>query len=86
MSQITDSAMDQASEMVHMAFANLDAIFQQDKRKALLDKFKKEYDRLDPMTILRAKMALGHRDNENNPCDICQFMASREMKLAQQEL
>lgn len=86
MSNLTDQAFENASDIVRTAFGAAKELTQQNQKNTVWEKFRKNYEHLDPLTVERVRMALGHRDSEQNPCQVCKFVADKEMKLAQQEL
>ncbi len=73
--------MSDVVKLVEPTMAIMTDLTAQDSRKALLRKFKENYATLDLMTITRARSALGHKETEDKPCEVCRFIARKEISL-----
>ena len=73
--------MDDVVRIVGPTMKVMTELTQQDSKKVLMRKFKDAYATLDVTTIMRARSALGHKDTERDPCEVCRFIARKEIEL-----
>lgn len=79
---------DMAEEMapvVIAAMAEVTEFFHSDGHDNLMRRFQRQYDTLSLEDIAAIQAALGHQDEEEKPCRVCQIMATKEVQLAQEE-
>ena len=82
----SEMVMTEALGMVKPALAEVRRTMRRDPGKVLFAKFVEGYDILDVSTILSVKKVLGHKDSEEDPCKVCQFIARKEIELQDEVL
>ncbi len=76
---------DEISPIVIAALEEVREFTRSGGHENLLRRFQRQYDTLSIEDIAEIQIALGHQDGEENPCRICQIMATKEVQLSQEE-
>lgn len=77
----TDMVMENVVGVVGDALDQFRTLTAENRRKTLLKKLSQNYEALDIATIMRAKVAMGHKDGEEKPCEVCRLIARKEIEL-----
>ena len=71
--------------IVKAAMTEVQDFFHSDGHGNLMRRFQQRYGTLSIEEIAEIQSALGHQDEEEKPCKVCQIMATKEVQLAQEE-
>ncbi len=79
---------DMAEDMgpiIKAAMSEVQEFFHTDGHETLMRRFAKQYGTLSIEDIAEIQAALGHDDEEDKPCKVCQIMAAKEVQMSQEE-
>ncbi len=73
------------SPIVQAAMKEVHEFLRSGGHENLMRRFQRKYGTLSIDDIAQIQAALGHQDDEDTPCRVCQVMATKEVQLAQEE-
>ncbi len=76
---------DEISPIVLAALEEVREFTRSGGHENLLRRFQRQYGTLSLEDISEISSALGHQDEEEKPCRVCQIMATKEVQLSQEE-
>lgn len=80
---IMELATKEAERIYGLAMEEVLSLSHQNSRDVLLRRFSRGYGKLNVEEIVQLRQALGHRDDESDPCKVCRIIARKEYDLAE---
>ncbi len=82
---LLESISDELAPIIDAALAEIGELIQGGQgHDALLRRFRQQYDTLPIESIAALQEVLGHQDDEDQPCQVCQIMAAKEVQLGKE--
>ena len=75
--------LEEVMSITQLGLADFQDQARHDADKSLLRRIRRDYDKLSLEETLQVAGALGHRNTEEDPCDICKLMAQKEFELSE---
>ncbi len=76
---------EELTPIVKAALKEVEDFFGSNGMDSLMRRFRSQYDTLTLEQIAAIHQALGHQDDEENPCKACKIMAAEEVRLSKEE-